>query len=294
MSVGTPLFAHVVAGDSQVERVNHSLRFLKQFVRCDIVVVASRCTKPIDHDQVLRPSVDGCFNDHQASILLKTSIHRVLGRLPVRCCYLDTDVIAVSSQAGTIFEQKVGPVAFAVDHARLGAFSRYAVECGCDRGDCNHLRHAIAEKFGIEVSEPNWQHWNGGVFVFDRDSTGFLDTWHNLTRSAFGDPYWKTRDQGTLVATAWRHGLERQPTLDRRYNYIVDPWRHVSDQARVGQSSNAYRIDSTYSLPGNGSPPHPFLLHLINGGVGATGWKNWDDAVAHLAAVRANCGADRV
>jgi hypothetical protein len=281
MKSNTKLFVYVVAGDSQVPRLNHSLEFLKHFVRCEIVVIASRCTLPINHDQVMRPYVDELFDDHQASILLKTGLHRVLGRVPDECCYIDSDVIAVSSESEKIFSEKTGLVTFAADHVRLGGFSRYAVRCACQRGDCDHLRQAIGEKFDIEVSDPNWQHWNGGVFLFDSGSTAFLDTWHNLTRSAFEDPFWRTRDQGTLVAAVWRHGLQHQASLDRKYNHIVDPWRHVSDQARVGKLPSAYRVDSSYSLKGESGLARPVLLHMINGAVGAAGWKNWDDA-AHV------------
>ena len=32
-------------------------------------------------------------------------------------------------------------------------------------GPCDHLREAIAEDFGIAISDPDWQHWNGGVFL---------------------------------------------------------------------------------------------------------------------------------
>jgi hypothetical protein len=145
------------------------------------------------------------------------------------------------------------------------------------------LREAIGQKFDIEVSDRNWQHWNGGVFLFDNESAAFLDTWHELTRSAFEDPFWKTRDQGTLVASAWLHGLEHQATLDRRFNYIVDRWRNVSDAARVAKSPIAHTIDSSYSLTGEPGIARPALLHMINGGVGADGWTNWDDAVHILS-----------
>lgn len=280
------LFAYVVAGDSQVPRLNHSLEFLKHFVRSEVVVIASRCTLPINHDQVVRPYIAERFDDHQASILLKTGINRIFGKVPGQCCYIDSDVIAVSHDVEKIFSEKRGPVTFAADHTRLGWFSRYAVRCSCERGECDHLRQAISAKFGVEVSDPNWQHWNGGVFLFESGSGAFLDTWHDLTRAAFEDPFWRTRDQGTLVAAVWRHGLQNQVTLDRRYNYIVDPWWQVSQGARVGKLPAAYRVDSSYSLTGEPGLARPVFLHLINGAVGAAGWKNWDDAVDLLGKSR--------
>jgi hypothetical protein len=281
MNRNKKLFVYVVAGDSQVPQLNRSLEFLKNFVRCEVVVIASRCTLQINHDQVIRPYVETRFDDHRASILLKTSVHRILGEVPNQCCYIDTDVIAVSDEGENIFSNKTGPVTFAADHVRLGSFSRYAVRCPCQRGECDHLRQAIGQKFGIEVSDVTWQHWNGGVFLFDAESTVFLDSWHHLTRCAFEDPFWRTRDQGTLVATVWLHGLQHQTTLDRRFNYIVDPWHNVSSAARVGMSPIAYTIHSNYSLTGEPGLARPALLHMINRAVGAAGWKNWDDAV-HL------------
>jgi hypothetical protein len=283
------VFAYVIAGESQVPRLNQSLQFLKHFVRCDIVVIASRCTSDIDHDQVLRPYVEAHFDDHQASILLKTGIHRVLGKVSGQYCYIDSDVIAVSSECEEIFSRKAGPVTFAADHARLDRFSRYAVRCACQRGECEHLTQAIAEKFNIQVLDSKWQHWNGGVFLFDSESTDFLDTWTDLTRSVFQDSFWRTRDQGTLVASVWRHGLQHQALLDRRFNYIVDPWQNVSDQARMGKSPASYTVDRTYSLKGGSGLAHPVLLHMINGAPGTVGWKNWDDAVELLSEAKGAC-----
>jgi hypothetical protein len=283
MSARRDLFAYVIVGDSQVPRLNHSLRFLKQFSRQDIVVVASRCRAAIHHEQILRPRVPARFDDHQASILLKTNLHRVLGQPDRPCCYLDSDVIAVDPRAGGIFSRKRGPVTFAADHVTLGRFSRFAVRCSCVRGECGHLRQSIREKFGVEVRDPGWQHWNGGVYLFDSESTDFLDTWHAFTRAVFEDPFWKTRDQGTLIATVWKYGLERQATLDPAFNYIVDPMRQASESTRAGMQPDAYSVDHSYSLTGEPALARPFFLHFINGAVGAAGWKNWDDAVALLA-----------
>lgn len=294
MSPSENLFAYVIVGDSQVPRLNHSLAFLKRFVRCEVVVVAGRCSAPIHHDQIVRPCVETCFDNHQASILLKTNLHRVLGgldKLGFTCCYLDSDVIAVDPEAGNIFTRKNGPVTFAADHTRLPRFSRFAVKCPCFEGECDHLRQGIREKFGIEVAEPDWQHWNGGVYLFDAESTEFLDTWHDLTRQIFEDPFWKTRDQGTLVATVWKHGLERQSTLDRNFNYIVDPMRGLSDKDRNGILPCSYHIDTSYSFNGESGLSRPYFLHMINGAIGASGWKNWDDAASLLARMKSRSAA---
>jgi hypothetical protein len=90
------------------------------------------------------------------------------------------------------------------------------------RIECKHLPAFIKQKFGIEVSDTNWQHWNGGVFLFNDQSHAFLDTWHQLTLSIFQDEKWKTRDQGTLIATVWKFGLNNHPTLPKKWNLLAD------------------------------------------------------------------------
>lgn len=87
---------------------------------------------------------------------------------------------------------------------------------------CDHLQEKIFGKFGVEVKDHTWQHWNGGVFLFNDLSHDFLETWHLFTREIFKDPTWKTRDQGTLIATAWKFGLEKHPLLDKKWNFICD------------------------------------------------------------------------
>jgi hypothetical protein len=43
---------------------------------------------------------------------------------------------------------------------------------------CNHLTEAIKNTFAIDIQEEQWQHWNGGVFLFDDSSRDFLNAWH--------------------------------------------------------------------------------------------------------------------
>ena len=78
---------------------------------------------------------------------------------------------------------------------------------------CNHLAQHILRQFGILVNDETWQHWNGGVFVFDESSHPFLDAWHRRTVAIFGNPAWRTRDQGTLAATVWEFGLQDSQVL---------------------------------------------------------------------------------
>jgi hypothetical protein len=87
------LFVYVIVGDHQVSRLNYSLAFLKQFTRSEIVVIAGRCDTSIEHDQILRPPVADSYDDHQASILLKTNIHRVLVVLGPRRFFPASEVL---------------------------------------------------------------------------------------------------------------------------------------------------------------------------------------------------------
>jgi hypothetical protein len=87
---------------------------------------------------------------------------------------------------------------------------------------CDHLRAAIAERLGVAIDEPDWQHWNGGVFLFDHRAAPFFETWNAMTRAVVADPRFRPRDQGALVAAVWRHGLQRQATLPVEFNYLAD------------------------------------------------------------------------
>jgi hypothetical protein len=90
------------------------------------------------------------------------------------------------------------------------------------RDQCNHLLEEIKNKFTIKINKPNFQHWNGGVFLFDDSSRDFLNEWHNSTLEIFKNPKWKTRDQGTLIKTVWQFGLQNHPMLDKKWNLIAD------------------------------------------------------------------------
>jgi hypothetical protein len=90
------------------------------------------------------------------------------------------------------------------------------------QNECNHLPKFIYTTFGVKVKDYSWQHWNGGVFLFNDQSHQFLEAWHNKTIQIFDNPKWKTRDQGTLIATAWEFGLNNHPTLNKKWNFIAD------------------------------------------------------------------------
>jgi hypothetical protein len=269
-------FVYVVCGDAQVDGLNTSLRHLKYYSRSDILVLVARCASVVKHDQVVKCDVLDCQTDREAAIRMKVNVHRLIGTLRGQYCYLDTDIIATSDRVDTVFSMRHGPIMFAPDHVPLTVFSRHAVHCGCTRGRCSHLSAALEEKFGVVVADSDWQHWNGGVFLFDAESTDFLDTWSSFTDKVLGDAHWQRRDQGALIATVWHTKLARHPTLPREANYIVDRFREVPSHKRATAPPAEWSIDDSYSLR-PGQKPNPFFIHFINGGVGRSGWKNWDD-----------------
>ncbi len=276
--MSTETFVYCVCGERHVRALETSLRFLKRVSRADIVVVTARGGS-IAHDQTFSVEVPAWLTDHQASILLKTSLPRLIAT-PGVACYLDSDQIAVSPEVDRVFSFFVPPVTFAADHVTLDRFSRTAVRCGCSAAACDHLRRAIHEKFHVLVSDPSWNHWNGGLFLFSGESSEFAGRWHDYALLALEDPYWEVRDQGTLAAAAWRLGLASHPVLPARFNRIVDRFRGHPEAKRASLTVSEYRIDTDY-LFGDCLPPA--FLHFINGGIGARGWKNWDDAEALFA-----------
>jgi glycosyltransferase involved in cell wall biosynthesis len=269
-------FVFVVCGDEHTARLNISLQFLKHFSRRDIIVVQSRADLRLDCDQIIKPSVPGDLDNRQAGIFLKTSLHKIFAGERRRFCYLDSDVIAVSGRVDKIFSYARRPISFAQDHCPLKQFSRFAVNCHCSKSECDHLRQAIRQTFGVTITKNTWQHWNGGVFVFDPASAEFMELWHQNTLAIFKNPYWRTRDQGTLAVTVWQLKLQNHPTLPREFNFIVDPFKGIPLGKHSTAQPHELLPNDTYSLR-DGAKPHPAFLHFINGGVSKRGWKNWDD-----------------
>lgn len=125
-------------------------------------------------------------------------------------------------------------------------------------GPCDHLREAIAEDLGVVVADPDWQHWNGGAFLFaagtDSPAAPFLDSWHELTLASFGLPRWKTRDQGTLIAAAWKHGLQEQATLPKEFNFLAD----------YHKPGLRFDPDLGFSIEDRPGFVRPFLVHVYH------------------------------
>jgi hypothetical protein len=129
---------------------------------------------------------------------------------------------------------------------------------------CQHLAAEIKHKFDVIVEDNNWRHWNGGVFLFDDNSRAFLETWHHYTMSIFSDPNWRTRDQGTLIATVWKWGLHHHPVLDKKWNFICDYNNHLF----------GFRPETGEVTDDGKSYTRPVLLHVYHH-FGDTDWPFW-------------------
>lgn len=460
-------FVFVVCGaDEHIETLNYALDFLRHFCDNEIVVVTdrSRNTLEINHPVVVDVATPKDLNHHQASIYLKTGLHRFVDIEQGLYCYLDTDIVAVDATCAEIFKHYQAPITFSTDHCRMRKFSPSAVVCpltaasmeqlerlnkaieqveggknvdyfqrmqqqqhlmallaewdsgklqqaqdkviatpakfsiqrfliklvnrfnrrrsksvpfrhdqfihevlyqvfnlaykfgktfllpglkfekdnmvwynlkqevvykpvlsffdffasrgfiwnassrkwfqengepifnreedfiskvagltglswdnfaqrwydetglpvGLDESDT--LRERIKEKFDIEISIPDWQHWNGGVFLFDKSAVPFLECWHNYTMQVFQDTKWKTRDQGTLIATAWKFGLQNHPTLPVEFNFIAD----------YNHPLMVYKGDFTFDLSSSKQGIKPKFLHIYHHW-GDTSWALWLD-----------------
>jgi len=129
---------------------------------------------------------------------------------------------------------------------------------------CSHLRNALKDKWGLKVGAGNWQHWNGGVFLFNDQSHEFMADWHNKTLQIFEDTDWITRDQGALVATTWQKECQNHPTIERAFNFIVD----------YDNSNLQYLGDLRFQEGNTIYKPH--FLHLIEH-FGDPNWSLWQD-----------------
>jgi len=127
---------------------------------------------------------------------------------------------------------------------------------------CNHLQEQIEKTFAIKITETEWQHWNGGVFLFNEQSHSFLNAWHEKTIKIFNLPEWKTRDQGTLIATAWEFGLQNHSLLPVNFNLIAD-YQHRNMQ-HLGALQ--FKFDNEEKII------DPYFIHVYH----HWGDKNWD------------------
>ncbi|MFH1319637.1 MAG: hypothetical protein ABII90_03165 [Bacteroidota bacterium] len=130
---------------------------------------------------------------------------------------------------------------------------------------CDHLREAIRKKFKVNIPDNNWLHWNGGVFLFDRSSVEFMNTWCEHTMEIFKDNDWKTRDQGALIVTAWKCKLHDQKRLPAEFNFLAD----------FNNEHLRFDIEKGFSFDNFKTTLHPSFLHIYHN-FGKKGWDVWD------------------
>lgn len=130
---------------------------------------------------------------------------------------------------------------------------------------CGHLAEYINNRFGIEIKDENFQHWNGGVFLFNDKSHAFMEAWFNKTMQIFNWPEWMTRDQGTLIATIWEFGLQKQKVLPKKFNFIAD-----YTTPGVMLDANGNFTDDAFKHKIN-----PAFIHIYHN-FGLSGWDIWD------------------
>lgn len=132
---------------------------------------------------------------------------------------------------------------------------------------CNHLNNHIKSKYKIDIPA-DWNHWNGGVFLFNHSSKDFLEYWHKITLDEFNDSKTKTRDQPTLAVCAWIFNLQNSKTLCKEYNFI----------AEFENKNIEYSYDKGFTADGYKSTFNPCFLHIYHEW-GHTGWSIWDYVV---------------
>ncbi len=132
--------------------------------------------------------------------------------------------------------------------------------------NCNHLAQQIKKKFQIEVEDNEWQHWNGGVFLFNDSSHDFLESWFEKTMLIFKDSEWKTRDQGTLIATAWEYKLHQTLPLEKKWNFLAD---YKNPEVSVNEETGMFTDD------GFKTSHQAAFVHVYHH-FGDTDWELWN------------------
>jgi len=123
------IFIFVVCGAKEhIDTLHFSLPYLKKHSKNDIWVFtdSKRNEIPILHDDIIDIETPKDFDHHQASIYLKTGIHKFV---PSGNNY--TDIIAYNDKVDLIFDEFITPIRFAPDHCTMPYFSPYSLNCGC-------------------------------------------------------------------------------------------------------------------------------------------------------------------
>jgi hypothetical protein len=128
-------FVFVVCGAKEhIQTLNFSLQFIRHFSIYPVLVVtdSTRNELPIEHNNIIDVKTPPELDHHQASIYLKTGLHKQLNMEEGNLyCYLDSDIVAIDENINAIFSEFNSPVTFAKDHCQLDEFSPHAMHCNC-------------------------------------------------------------------------------------------------------------------------------------------------------------------
>ena len=186
-------YVFVVCGAREhIDTLHFSIQYLRHFSSKEIIVItdSSRNEIPLEWDNIVDIKTPEHLNHHQASIYLKTSIHRYFA-LNGKYCYLDSDVIAVRDGVDDIFKMKIGPVTFCTDHCRMRKFSPYAVYDNRKRID-EHKAWKIVEKAIGEYKALEKTRSKASEGVYWEKTAEFLETvFMTLERSGISPFYEK-------------------------------------------------------------------------------------------------------
>jgi len=384
-------FVFVVCGAKAfISELNFSLRFLRHFSQHRIVVLTDsrRNEIPIDHNDIIDVETPQHLAHHQAHLWLETRLPEYMNlQAGDRCCYLDSDVVAINEKVNHIFSHYHAPITAAYDHCSIDYFSVGVVNCQCRsefqeieaqfammlnyfpniqlneahiqqqhamlksvfrkmkfnpfadkckgigylkkrylkkhsdivlnnqfrfsfadhcwrnmQGDiidfdypyyygklkkehgiyirnakwfhrsgrelapvtphCSHLRQYLKKNYAVSIPN-NWQHRNGGVFLFGHESKDFFAQWHQYTLAEIAKGYIKPYDdQATLAVCMWQQGIENSNILPEDFNFIADH----------GNKSIGYCSTRGYTRNAFATSCKPALLHVYN----EWGNQSWD------------------
>jgi hypothetical protein len=80
----------------------------------------------------------------------------------------------------------------------------------------------------------------------------------------FDLPSWKTRDQGSLIATVWQHNLQHHPTLSNKWNFIagyLNPMLSYNNEGFFTNDNWSHKVKAT-------------LVHVLQH-FGDSNWELW-------------------
>ncbi len=144
-------FVYVVCGAKEyIEELNFSLKYLRHFSEHPIIVITetTRNEIKIEHDLIIDIKTPKNLGNHQAHLYLETKLPKILKpKANEIYCYLDSDVIAISSEINSIFIHFSSPVLFAQDHCTIDYFSAGVINC-----DCKKYFQNMEEQFHLMTS----------------------------------------------------------------------------------------------------------------------------------------------